>query len=209
MLARHLGIIYVDTGALYRTVGLRALERGADAKDAAQVTALLEEISIEMRHDAYGGQRVILNGEDVTDKIRSPTASVYASDVSAHPAVRSFLLDMQRSMAKKYDVVMDGRDIGTVIMPDAGVKLFLTASPEVRAQRRFAELCERGVETTYESVLRDINYRDDNDRARASAPLRKPEGAIEVDTSEIGLEASFEQLRDIISERLKVKNDRT
>ena len=202
MAASRFGLIYVDTGAIYRCVGLYTYRKGVDSKDAESVSALLGEIDIEIRYDENGVQRMILNGEDVSSDIRMPPISIYASDVSAMPAVRAFLLDMQRSMAVRYDVIMDGRDIGTVVLPDAGLKVFLTASAKARAQRRLAELREKGVKTTYREVLRDINYRDKNDSTRAEAPLRQAEDAVLLDTSELSLEESFEALSEIITEKL-------
>lgn len=191
MCAAELGLIYVDTGAIYRTVGLAALRAGLDSKDAAGVEALLPSLDIKILHDKGGLQRMTLNGEDVTDKIRTPQVSIYASDVSAMPPVRAFLLDMQRRFAREQNVIMDGRDIGTVVLPGADIKIFLTASAEERAARRFAELTERGVATTFDEVLRDINYRDLNDSSRSSAPLRAAEDAETVDTTGNTLERSF------------------
>jgi cytidylate kinase len=200
--AKKLGLIYVDTGALYRSIGLFVLRRGVASKDEAGVKRLLPEITLEMKYDGSGTQRVILRGEDVTDEIRSPEVSIYASDVSAQAAVREFLLQMQRDMAVRYDVIMDGRDIGTVVMPSAGVKIFLTADPEIRARRRYDEMLAAGREVTYDEVLRDINYRDTNDSARANAPLKAAESAIVVDTSAFNLDESFDKILDIINERL-------
>jgi len=202
MAAEKFGLIYVDTGAIYRCVGLYTLRKNVDSKDRDAVTALLPDIDIEIRYNDAGAQCMILNGEDVSAEIRMPPVSIYASDVSAIPAVRAFLLDMQRSMAVRYDVIMDGRDIGTVVLPDAGLKVFLTASPEARAKRRFIELEAKGVETTFEEVLRDINYRDLNDSTRAEAPLKQADDAVLLDTSFLDLEQSFEALSNIISEKL-------
>ena len=204
MSAERFGLIYVDTGALYRCVGLALLRRGGNSKDMDATVSLLPEISLEMRYDASGAQRMILNGSDVTDDIRTPAASIYASDVSAMPPVRAFLLDMQRQMAVKYDVVMDGRDIGTVVLPNAGLKVFLTASPEVRAQRRYKELLEKSVDTTFEDVLRDISYRDKNDSSRKSAPLAAAADAILLDTTELDLTASFEKLCKLIQAHFSI-----
>ncbi|MBR5381251.1 MAG: (d)CMP kinase [Oscillospiraceae bacterium] len=202
MAAKEFGLIYVDTGAIYRCVGLYTLRCGVDSKDADAVTALLPDINIEICYNDEGAQCMILNGEDVSTEIRMPPVSIYASDVSAIPAVRAFLLDMQRSMAERYDVIMDGRDIGTVVLPNAGLKVFLTASAEARAQRRFVELQAKGVETTFEDVLRDINYRDHNDSTRAEAPLKQAEDAVLLDTSLLDLEQSFDALTKIIKENL-------
>lgn len=202
MAAAKYGLVYVDTGAIYRCVGLYTYSKGVDSKDPEAVSALLGDIDIEITYDENGVQRMILNGEDVSDDIRMPPISIYASDVSAIPAVRAFLLDMQRSMAVRYDVIMDGRDIGTVVLPDAGLKIFLTASAKARAQRRFAELKQKGVKTTFKEVLQDINYRDKNDSTRAEAPLRQADDAILLDTSELDLEESFSALSQIIKDKL-------
>ena len=201
MTARHFGFLYVDTGALYRTVGLYVLRRGGDTKDPRAVEPLLPEIPVELQYDGAGIQRMILNGEDVSDDIRLPEVSMAASDVSAIPAVRAFLLETQRSLARRYDVIMDGRDIGTVVLPDAQVKIFLTASAQERARRRFLELQAKGVETDYDSVLRDIELRDKNDSGRAIAPLRPADDAVMLDTTEHDLEASFRLVCGIIEER--------
>ena len=202
MCAESLGFLYVDTGAIYRTVGLAAKKAGIASKDASGVEALLPDIKITMRHDEGGLQRMLLNGEDVTSDIRLPEISIYASDVSAMPPVRAFLLEMQRSLARDNSVIMDGRDIGTVVLPQADVKIFLTAQPEERAQRRFEELQLKGVKTTYEDVLRDIRYRDENDANRAAAPLKPAEEAVMVDTTGNTLEESFELLSSIIREKM-------
>lgn len=202
MTAKRLGYIYVDTGALYRTVGLYTLRRGADTKNADAVGALLPEIKVEMRYDDAGVQRMLLNGEDVSDLIRTPEVSMAASDVSALPPVRAFLLDTQRDMAKKYDVIMDGRDIGTVVLPDAQVKIFLTASAHERARRRWRELRDKGMETEFEQVLRDIELRDRNDSGRALAPLKPAQDAVMCDTTELDLDASLELILDIVKKRI-------
>jgi cytidylate kinase len=201
MTAKRFGLIYVDTGALYRCVGLSALRRGVDARDGTGVMSMLPELNIEMRYDGEGVQRMFVNGADVTDEIRLPEVSTRASDASAIPGVRAFLLDMQKGMARRYDVIMDGRDIGTVVMPDAGLKIFLTAPPEIRAGRRFRELADKSIDTTFEDVLRDLNCRDKNDSTRAAAPLRAADDAVVVDTADIGLRESFDLLCSIISER--------
>jgi cytidylate kinase len=200
--AKKYGYIYVDTGALYRTVGLYVMRKGVGSKDTEGVQRLLPEIKIEMRYDDNGVQRMILNGEDVTEEIRQPIASIYASDVSAMAPVRSFLLSMQREMAEKYNVIMDGRDIGTVVIPDAGLKIFLTADPAVRARRRYEELKAKNVETTYEEVLRDIEYRDVNDSTRSAAPLRPAADAVHIDTSGKSLEECLELIGKLAGERL-------
>ena len=200
--AAAFGFVYVDTGAIYRTVGLAALRRGIDRRDEEAVRALLPELAIEMRYNDAGEQRMYLNGEDVSTEIRLPEVSICASDVSALPAVRAFLLEMQRKMAREHDVIMDGRDIGTVVLPDAELKIFLTASAEARAERRLKELLGKGVEASFEEVLRDIRYRDEQDSGRAAAPLKAAEDAVPVDTTEIDFEASFRLLCSVIDERL-------
>ncbi|MDD5808210.1 MAG: (d)CMP kinase, partial [Oscillospiraceae bacterium] len=174
-LARELNIIYVDTGAIYRTIGLEVFRRGLDPKNEAEVSAILPELSIRMEYQDDGLQHMFLNGEDVTADIRLPNISLYASDVSALPAVRAFLLEMQRELARRNCVIMDGRDIGTVVLPDAEVKIYLTASAEERAKRRFLELAARGAGKTYQEVLEEQRLRDDNDMHRAIAPLKPAE----------------------------------
>ena len=185
------GFIYVDTGAIYRTVGLAANRRGLDRRDEAAVAAMLPELEIEMKYNDAGEQRMFLDGEDVSAAIRLPEISIAASDVSALPAVRAFLLEMQRKMAREHSVIMDGRDIGTVVLPDAELKIFLTASAEARARRRMLELQAKGVDSSFDEVLRDIRYRDEQDSSRAAAPLRQAEDAVLVDTSEIDFDQSF------------------
>jgi CMP/dCMP kinase len=209
MLAEKFGLIYVDTGAMYRTVGLHILRTGADPHDENAVAERLPEIKIEMCYDDNDSQRMLLNGDDVTEDIRQPQVSIYASDVSALPSVRAFLLEMQRTMAKNYDVIMDGRDIGTVVLPGAGLKIFLSAAPEERARRRHRELLGKAVDTTYEEVLRDMKYRDENDANRAASPLKPAEDAVMVDTTGNSLEKSFEVMAQLISEKLygDVKSD--
>ena len=201
MAAKELGYIYVDTGALYRTVGLYALRHGADVHDEQTVAALLPEIRVEMRYDGAGVQRMVLNGEDVSDLIRTPEVSMAASAVSALGPVRAFLLDTQRDMARRYDVIMDGRDIGTVVLPEANVKIFLTASARERARRRWRELREKGMDVALEDVLRDVETRDKNDSGRALAPLRPAEDAVMCDTTELDLEASLELILDTVKKR--------
>ncbi len=202
MAAKELGYIYVDTGALYRTVGLYALRHGADVHDEQAVAALLPEIRVEMRYDGAGVQRMVLNGEDVSDLIRTPEVSMAASAVSALGPVRAFLLDTQRDMARRYDVIMDGRDIGTVVLPEANVKIFLTASARERALRRWRELREKGMDVALEDVLRDVETRDKNDSGRALAPLRPAEDAVMCDTTELDLEASLELILDTVKKRV-------
>ena len=200
-LAKELGYLYVDTGAMYRSIGLYALRQGVDPKDEAAVTALLPRIQIELRY-VNGAQRVLLCGEDVSEAIRAENVGMATSAVSAHPSVRAFLLELQRGMARTHDILMDGRDIGTVILPNATVKIFLTASAEARADRRFKELQEKGVDTDYQTVLEDIRRRDYQDSHRATAPLRQAEDAVLLDTSELDLEQSFQAMKKLILSRV-------
>ena len=200
--AERLGILYVDTGAIYRTIGLYVQRRGIDPKDTAAVLAALPDIRIGMDHDADGMQRMLLNGEDVTADIRLPEISMYASAVSAIQGVRDFLMEMQRSLARERSVIMDGRDIGTVVLPDATVKIFLTASPEARATRRWKEYQQKGVEVSYEEVLADVRQRDYQDTHRAAAPLRQADDAQLLDTSEMNFEQSLEAMKKMIVEQL-------
>ena len=199
--AAELGFLYVDTGAIYRTVGLAARRRGLDCKNEEAVAALLPELEIRMGYED-GEQRMFLNGEDVSREIRMPEISMCASDVSAHGSVRSFLLEMQRKLARENRVIMDGRDIGTVVLPEAKLKIYLTASPEARAERRMKELLAKGVETSFEEVLQDILKRDEQDMNREVAPLRRAEDAVLVDTTEIDFEGSFQLMCRIIRERM-------
>lgn len=199
--AETLGFLYVDTGAIYRTVGLAAFRRGLDSKDREAVVAMLPELDIELRHEADGLQHMYLAGEDVSAEIRLPEISLYASDVSAYPEVRSFLMETQRSLARTHNVIMDGRDIGTVVLPDAKLKIFLTASPEARAQRRLLELRQKGSEVTFEEVLRDIAYRDKNDSERAAAPLRAAEDAVLLDSSDIDFDQTCALVEGMIREK--------
>lgn len=203
-LARELNIIYVDTGAIYRTIGLEVFRRGLDPKNEAGVSAILPELSIRMEYEDDGLQHMFLNGEDVTADIRLPSISLYASDVSALPAVRAFLLEMQRELARRNCVIMDGRDIGTVVLPDAEVKIYLTASAEERAKRRFLELAARGAGKTYQEVLEEQRLRDDNDMHRAIAPLKPAEDSVIVDTTELDFEQSKQAVLSIIRERVGV-----
>ena len=202
MVARALGFLYVDTGAIYRTLALFALREGAAPADAQAVAGLLPRAGIRMGYGEDGGQRMYLNGEDVTEAIRTPEVSAAASQVSAHPQVRAFLLDMQRDLAKTGNVIMDGRDIGTVVLPDADVKIFLTASAEDRARRRLAELLERGEQIRFDTVLSDITERDRRDSTRSAAPLCQAEDALLVDTTDKSLEESFALLLQTIQEKL-------
>jgi len=203
--AEHFGLIYVDTGALYRCIGLFTYRNNIDSKDTTGVSGLLPKIKLEMKYDESGVQRMILNSEDVTDEIRQPEISLYASDVSAMPEVRDFLLSMQRTMAEKYDVLMDGRDIGTVVLPNAGLKIFITADACTRANRRFLELKEKGVDTTFEEVRDSMIQRDKNDSERETAPLKAADDAVFLDTTELDLEQSFAALCTLITGRFGIK----
>ena len=200
--AKHFGLIYVDTGALYRCIGLFAFRNNVASTDREAVIDLLPKIKLEMKYDDSGVQRMFLCGEDVTTDIRLPEISKYASDVSAMPEVREFLLSMQRDMAVKYDVIMDGRDIGTVVLPNAGLKIFITADPKARAMRRYLELIGNGVETTLDEVLNAMVIRDKNDSEREAAPLKAAEDAITLDTTGLDLEESFEAICKLIKENL-------
>lgn len=203
--AEALGYIYVDTGALYRALGLFAAQNGANPSEIAEVAPLLEKAKVELRH-IDGVQRVILNGRDVSEEIRAPEISMAASSISALPQVRAFLLDLQRDMAKTRDIVMDGRDIGTVILPDAQVKIFLTASAESRAKRRFDEYVAKGADVRYNEVLEDLMKRDRNDAGREAAPLKQAEDAVLLDTTRYTLEESIQAVLDIINGKLKTVN---
>ncbi len=206
-LAEAFRFIYVDTGAIYRTLGLAAYRRGIDRKDEAAVMELLPKIKIEMGYNEAGEQRMYLDGEDVSEEIRLPEISICASDVSAHQAVRSYLLEMQRELARKNNVIMDGRDIGTVVLPDAELKIFLTASSEARARRRMLEQKNKGIEEKFEDVLREIEYRDKQDSSRAAAPLKAAEDALVVDTSDIDFEESFRLLAELVVTRLAPESE--
>ena len=198
--ARELGIVYVDTGALYHTVGYYVYSVGADPNDSKLVESLLPGVNIELKY-VDGAQRVILNGEDLGDKIRMPEMSMYASAVSSIPAVRAFLLDMQKKMARENSVVMDGRDIGTVIIPDADVKVFLTASNETRAKRRTLELLSKGVDVCYEDVLADMIQRDKKDKNRDIAPAIPAADAVIFDNSVMTVEESLKEIVRLVNER--------
>lgn len=197
--AKELGFLYVDTGAMYRAIGLYVLRKGKTPSKVEDVEPLLPEISEEWCF-VDGEQRIFLNGEDVSGLIRTEEVSMAASDVSALPAVREFLLEQQRAMAEKQDVIMDGRDIGTVVLPDAELKIFMTATPEIRARRRFLQLREKGVEADYDEVLKDVLLRDYNDSHRAAAPLRQAEDAILIDNSELTLAEDIENMKRIVRE---------
>ena len=204
-LAKELGFYYVDTGAIYRTLGYFFHLVGIGPKDIDSITRLIDECVIEIEYDDDGSQHMFLNEIDVTDDIRSPEMSKIASDISAHKLVRDTLLDMQRDVAKKHNVIMDGRDIGTVVLPRADVKIFLTASPEVRAQRRLDELKAKGnTKETFAKVLKEINERDYNDSHRAVAPLKQTKNHILVDTSEMTVDQVIETMKQIVMEKCKV-----
>ena len=203
-LARELGYLYVDTGAIYRTVALRAREAGADPSDPEQVAPLLEDLDLRMDYGGDGVQRMYLSGRDVTEAIRENEVSALASQVAALPAVREFLLEFQRKQAREHDVVMDGRDIGTVVLPQAGVKIFLTAAPEARARRRTAELLQRGQDADFDEILREIRQRDQQDENRPVAPLRQAEDAALLDTTNLDLKGSLEALLTLVRERLSL-----
>lgn len=204
--AGKLGYLYVDTGALYRTIGLYVLRNGSDPKNEQQVEALLPKLQVNMGY-RDGVQQMFLLGENVTDQIRTPEVSMAASGVSAHSCVRAYLLDLQRRLARENNVIMDGRDIGTVVLPDANVKIFLTASSTVRAKRRFNELIAKGEDITYEKVLDDVEKRDYADSHRAISPLKQAEDAIIADTSELNFEESVALIQKIIAEHLEKKAD--
>ena len=203
-LARELGYLYVDTGAIYRTVALRAREAGADPSDPEQVAPLLEDLDLRMDYGGDGVQRMYLSGRDVTETIRENEISALASQVAALPVVREFLLEFQRKQAREHDVVMDGRDIGTVVLPQAGVKIFLTAAPEARARRRTAELLQRGQDADFDEILREIRQRDEQDENRPVAPLRQAEDAALLDTTNLDLKGSLEALLTLVRERLSL-----
>lgn len=200
--AAALGFVYVDTGAIYRTVACAASRHCTDPSDPTSVEAILPNINVQLDWQEDGVQHMLLDGEDVTSEIRRPEISGMASVVSAMPAVRRFLLDTQRNVAKTHNVIMDGRDIGTVVLPDADVKIYLSASAEVRAKRRWLELQERGRTDSYEEVLKDMQERDWRDTHREIAPLRQAEDAIAMDTSALNLEESVSAIEKIIREKL-------
>ncbi|MBQ9674186.1 MAG: (d)CMP kinase [Ruminococcus sp.] len=200
--AEELSFIYVDTGALYRTIGLAAARKNINKEDTNGIVSILSEIKIELAFNDEGAQIVLLNGEDVSGLIRTPEASMYASAVSAVPEVRAFLLDLQRNIAKSENVIMDGRDIGTVVLPDAKVKIFLTASAETRAMRRYKENIEKGIDCRYEEVLRDVNERDYKDIHRDIAPLKPADDSITLDTSELDFEGSKQLILKTIKENI-------
>ncbi len=199
--AKELGYIYVDTGALYRAVGVYALKHGIATHDAENIEKMLPGVTVELRF-IDGEQQVFLNGENVSGEIRTPDASMAASDVSAIPAVRSFLFDLQRDIAKKNNCLMDGRDIGTVVLPDAQVKIFLTASPEIRAKRRYDELIAKGSAVSFDEVLEDLKKRDYNDSHREIAPLKPAENGVIIDTSYLTFEESVNKIIETAKEIL-------
>lgn len=201
-LAKELGFMYVDTGAIYRTVGYHMSLMGIGPRDVDGITRLLDDVNIEIRYED-GVQHMILNDADVTGEIRTPEISMYASTVSALPVVRAFLMETQRRLARENDVIMDGRDIGTVVLPNADVKIFLTASPEERARRRFLELQEKGDPSSFEKVLSEMKKRDEQDSTRACAPLKCAEDAVRLDTSGYTVEQSVAAIRDIIGGKRK------
>ena len=198
-----LKFIYIDTGAMYRAIGLYTAQKGVEANDRVNVPALLPEIKLELGF-IDGVQHIFLNGEDVSDKIRTEEASKRASDVSAIPEVRAFLLDFQRSFAQSNNVIMDGRDIGTVVLPNADLKIFLTATAEARAQRRYIEQIAKGMDVTYEQVLEGMRVRDLQDSTRAAAPLKPADDAIFVDSTEMNLQETIDHVRAIAKERIGV-----
>ena len=199
--AEKFGFIYVDTGAIYRTIGLATKIRGVSLDDTAAVVALLPALEIELKYNDAGEQHMYLDGNDVSRDIRLPEVSMLASKVSAIPEVRAFLVDMQRGMAEKYDVIMDGRDIGTVILPNADLKIFLTADVRDRARRRYEELRAKGMEKPFDEVLAEMEQRDEQDTQRAAAPLKAADDAVLLDTSGNTLEESIDEVCRLISEK--------
>lgn len=204
ILAKELGYCYVDTGAIYRTVAYFLDLLGISPRDTDGVERYLDELTVAIEYDADGKQHMLMNGMDVTDDIRSQEISQKASLVSAQPSVREMLLDLQRDMAKRHDVVMDGRDIGTVVLPRADVKIFLTASAQVRARRRTDELAARGEQANYEKILREIEQRDDQDTHRAIAPLRQAKDAVRVDSSELDIDGVVAVIREAAGRKISL-----
>ena len=200
--AKDLGFVYVDTGAIYRTVGYHMDFYGIGPKDTDGITRLIGDVNIAIEYDADGLQHMILNGRDVTEEIRTPEMSKIASVISAQKVVRDYLLDMQRQLARTHNVVMDGRDIGTVVLPGADVKIFLTADTEVRARRRFDELTAKGEKVQYEKVLQDLIARDEQDKNRKIAPLRPAKDAVHLDTTDLDIEQAAAAMESIIKEKL-------
>jgi cytidylate kinase len=203
-LAKELGFYYVDTGAIYRTVAYFLDLLGISPKDVDGVERYIDELTVEIEYDEDGLQHMIMNGMDVSEDIRTPEISLKASDVSAHAVVRDMLLDMQRDVAKKHNVIMDGRDIGTVVLPRAQVKIFLTASAEVRARRRYEELQAKGKKDSYEQVLKELEKRDYQDTHREIAPLKRAKDAIVVDTSQLDIDGVVATIRQIVQEKCGV-----
>ena len=200
--AKDLGFVYVDTGAIYRTVGYHMDFYGIGPKDTDGITRLIGDVNIAIEYDADGLQHMILNGRDVTEEIRTPEMSKIASVISAQKVVRDYLLEMQRQLARTHNVVMDGRDIGTVVLPGADVKIFLTADPAVRARRRFEELTAKGEKVQYEKVLQDLIARDEQDKNRKIAPLRPAKDAVHLDTTDLDIEQAAAAMESIIKEKL-------
>ena len=199
--AKELGYVYIDTGAMYRSVALYAIRNGIDCKtESDRLIDRLNDIQLEIKY-FDGGQHIFLNGEDVSDKIRTEEVSVGASDAAVIPEVRKKLVELQRKMAENDNVIMDGRDICSYVLPDAQVKIFLTASADARAQRRYKELTEKGISCDYEKIKSDIEYRDKNDSERAEAPLRQAPDAVRVDTSGLSFEEAVEKIKSVIAER--------
>ena len=203
--ARDLGFVYVDTGAIYRTVGYHMDMMGIGPRDQDGVTRLIGDVNIQITYDEAGLQHMILNGYDVTGEIRTPEMSAIASAISAQKVVRDYLLEMQRDLARTHVVVMDGRDIGTVVLPHADVKIFLTAAPEIRARRRYEELAAKGERVTYEKVLADLIQRDEQDAGRKIAPLRPARDAVVLDTSENTIEQAAAAIEHIVKEKLGIR----
>ena len=201
--AKKLNILHVDTGAIYRTIGYAAFSRGLDAKDESQIAPLLKEIQIDMAFDETGGQKMLLDGKDVSTEIRLPEISMYASNVSALPCVRAYLLEMQRDIALRRSVIMDGRDIGTVVFPDAELKLFMTADPKVRAVRRYEELRARGDDVSLEEIERNIRARDRADQEREVSPLRMAPDAVVLNNSDMTLAQQMEWIEPILEEKIR------
>lgn len=194
--AKRLGFVYIDTGAMYRAIGFAAVRRGIDTSDAEGVKAILDDVEVSIRHDE-SGQLIFLNGEDVSTDIRLPEISVAASNVAVIPEVRLKLVELQRKLAADTDVIMDGRDIGTYVLPDAELKIFLTATVEERANRRCRELREKGVETDFEAVKKDMEYRDKNDSGREFAPLKPAEDSVYMDNTDMTLEESIDKVCEL------------
>ena len=203
-LARELGYYYVDTGAIYRTVAYFLDLLGISPKDVDGVSRYIDELTVELEYDEEGKQHMIMNGMDVTDEIRTPDISQKASLVSAYAVVRDMLLDMQRDVAKRHNVIMDGRDIGTVVLPRATVKIFLTASPEVRAQRRCDEMLAKGQKANFQQVLKEIQQRDYQDTHREIAPLKQAKDAVKVDTSQLDIDGVVAAIRGIIAKKVSL-----